>query len=389
MFGMEEASQPDVIAGRYQLLGLLGRGGMGEVWDGQDLRLGRPVAVKVLRADLARQPELRRRFESEARAAAGLVHPNVVGVFDTGEHDGVPFIVMERLDGRTLADEIAGGPVHPSRVVSLGRDMLAALEAAHQAGIVHRDVKPGNVLLATGAGLAGAGLAVAKVADFGIAKAAEGLGQDLTETGQLMGTPAYLAPERLNGGQATVASDLFSVGVVLYEALTGTRPFHGDTPMSLAHAIGHDDPPRLEDVVPGIDPALARAVERALQKDPARRFESASEMAGSLLGTTEAATRPELTETSVDPLPGRRLEADPAPPARALPLHRTQRTAVIGVALLLVVAMIALLARDGDDSPTRADPATTSVTPIQPPSPETVPQPLDRALDDLEEAVRR
>ncbi|HSH60803.1 MAG TPA: protein kinase, partial [Acidimicrobiales bacterium] len=213
---MHEAPAPEVIADRYELGTVLGRGGMGEVRDGLDRRLGRPVAVKLLRRDLAADPELRRRFEGEARAAARLAHPNVVAVHDTGEQEGVPYIVMERLAGRTVADEIAEGPLEPARVQRLGREVLAALDVAHRAGTVHRDIKPANLLLTPESSV--------KVADFGIAKAAEALPSDVTASGQVIGTPAYLAPERLEGAPATARSDLYSLAVVLYEALSGTKP---------------------------------------------------------------------------------------------------------------------------------------------------------------------
>src|SRR5436190_16841542 len=186
---------------------------MADVYDALDLRLDRPVAVKVLRPQMAANPDVRRRFEAEARAAARLSHPNVVSVFDTGE-DGMPFIVMERLPGETLADRIGRGSVDPDWLKRVAGDILLALQAAHAAGIVHRDVKPGNVLIAANG--------CAKVADFGIAKSMEALpGADHTATNMLVGTPAYLAPERIDGRPATAQSDLYSVGVLLYEALAG------------------------------------------------------------------------------------------------------------------------------------------------------------------------
>ncbi|HEX2150241.1 MAG TPA: serine/threonine-protein kinase, partial [Actinomycetota bacterium] len=202
-----------LLADRYELRGPLGRGGMGEVYDGWDHRLDRPVAIKILNSQLASQADVRTRFESEARAAARLANPKVVGVFDTGEHDGIPYIVMERLPGRTLADEIAGGPLSQERVRAVLLDMLEALGFAHRAGVLHRDVKPSNVLLTEDG--------TAKLADFGIAKMA---GQNLTQTGNFVGTAAYLAPERLNGLPAGPESDLYSAGVVAYEALTGDKP---------------------------------------------------------------------------------------------------------------------------------------------------------------------
>ena len=220
------------IAGRYAVGEVIGRGGMGEVRAGHDLRLDRDVAVKLLNPDVVALPKARERFEAEARAAARLTHPNIVVVYDSGEHEGVLFLVMERLPGRTLADELSRGSLSVERVRSVGADVLAALGAAHNAGVVHRDLKPGNVLLAADG--------TAKVADFGIAKAVGDV--DLTTTGILLGTPAYLSPEQLDGEVATPASDIYSVGVLLYEALAGTKPFASGSPVALARAALTQEP---------------------------------------------------------------------------------------------------------------------------------------------------
>ena len=260
-----------LIAGRYELGSLLGRGGMAAVYAGTDRRLRRDVAVKLLHPEMAARPDVRRRFEAEARAAAGLAHANVVAVFDTGEHDGVPFIVMERLPGTTLADVLCDAPVDPRRVRGIAGDVLGALGAAHAAGIVHRDVKPGNILICDDGR--------AKVADFGIATRVDA---DPTSAGHLIGTPAYLAPERLAGDAASPRSDLYSLGVVLYEALAGTKPFTGDPPLAVAHAIQQGTYASLGEVRPGLDPRLVDAVERAMAREPAERFASAAAMAAAL-----------------------------------------------------------------------------------------------------------
>src|ERR1700722_18658090 len=207
----EGATATRLLAGRYELGSMLGHGGMADVRDATDRRLARPVAVKILRPDLAAQPRARRRFETEARAAARLSHPNAVMVFDSGEDDGVPFIVMERLPGRTLADEFLDGPLTLERARAVAREILSALGAAHAAGIVHRDVKPGNVLLTDDGHV--------KVSDFGIAKTVDDI--DQTQTTELIATPQYLAPARLAGEPASSRSDLYSVGVLLYEATSG------------------------------------------------------------------------------------------------------------------------------------------------------------------------
>ena len=205
---------PEILGGRYELRGILGRGGMAEVRDGWDTRLGRPVAVKLLHPAFSVRPDNRRRFETEARAAARLNHPHIVAVHDSGDHAGTPFIVMERLSGRTLADEVMRGPLPQDRVRSILNDVLSALAAAHAAGILHRDIKPANILFTDSGDV--------KVADFGIAKSA---GAPATMTGQIVGTMAYLSADRLAGRPATVADDLYAVGVVGYEALSGHKPF--------------------------------------------------------------------------------------------------------------------------------------------------------------------
>ena len=288
----EAAASTRVLAGRYRLGGLLGRGGMAEVYDGYDERLHRQVAVKLLRADLAADPDIRGRFEVEARSAAQLSHPNVVGVYDTGEDGGTPFIVMERLPGETLGDRMAAGPVEEAWLCRVAGDVLGALGAAHAAGLVHRDVKPGNILIGADG--------CAKVADFGIAKSAEVAG-DPTGTGLLVGTPAYLAPERLEGRPATERSDLYSFGVVLYEALAGAKPFRGTTPVDVATAVLNTQPPPLRDLRPDVDPQVAAAVQRALSKDPAARPATAAEMAAALAGGPLPAADPTVVVAVPEP----------------------------------------------------------------------------------------
>ncbi|MBA2326685.1 MAG: serine/threonine protein kinase [Actinobacteria bacterium] len=362
------------LAGRYELGEVIGRGGMGEVRAGTDHRLGRPVAVKLLRADLADDPEVRVRFEAEARAAAQLSHPNVVAVFDTGEEDGRPFIVMERLPGDTLADEIARAPLAPDSARRAGAQMLAALQVAHDAGICHRDVKPGNVLRAHDD--------VWKVADFGIAKSTEAA-VDLTATGGLIGTPAYLAPERIEGRAATPASDLYSAGVVLYEALSGHKPFEADTPVAVAQMVLDRAPEPLRSLSPDLDPALVGTIERAMDKDPARRFSNAADMARGLTGDTEPVTQPRA------PAPTRGTQVLPSPPRprKRIPVGWwvvAAAAAVIGVAVGVAVL------RDSDSPsvvPAETTPTTAAVAGGGASGPP-LPASLDDALEQLEESVR-
>ncbi len=293
------------IAERYELGDLLGRGGMSEVRAGRDLRLGRDVAIKLLTTGRSDGSRMRERFEAEARAVASLSHPNVVLVFDSGEHEGVPYLVMERLPGRTLADEMAAGPLAPERAARVTTDVLAALGAAHAAGIVHRDIKPSNVLLASDGAV--------KVSDFGIAKNASAM--TLTDDGTLLGTPGYLAPERLTGEPATPQSDLYSVGVLLYEALTGRPPFEGDSPAGLLRAIAEGRPVPLLERRPDLPPRLAHAVEKAMEREPSARFATSAEMARAIVDET-----PDPAATAVLVTPSRDGEETEALAMRPRPV---------------------------------------------------------------------
>ncbi|MDQ6798356.1 MAG: serine/threonine protein kinase [Actinomycetota bacterium] len=343
---------------------VIGRGGMAEVFAGTDRRLGRQVAIKLLRPDMAARPDIRTRFEAEARAAASLSHPNAVAVFDTGEYDGVPYIVMERLGGETLGDRMAAGPVDPAWLVTVATEVLGALSAAHTVGLMHRDVKPANILL----GADGR----AMVADFGIAKSLEAAdGGDLTNTGELLGTPAYLAPERLDGSAAGPRSDLWALGVVLYEALAGFKPFSGPTALATARAVMSGTHKPLSEVRPDLEPGLVATVETAMAHDPAKRFASAEDMAAAL--TTPAADAATIADNVKLAGAGGTQVLDPGlindPAAVATPTPPPQRawlrpalTAVVlaGLAILLVVLVVR--ARSSDRTPTSATPGPTSAS---------------------------
>lgn len=276
-----------MLAGRYRLEDRIAGGGMGAVWRAHDSLLGRPVAVKLLREDLAQDPSAARRFRREALTAASVSHPHMANVFDYVDEDGRPGIVMELVEGETLAQRLAReGALAPTEAARIAADMLDALEAAHRAGIVHRDVKPGNVMLATGGAV--------KVADFGIARAAGDAA--LTQTGLVFGSPHYLAPEQLRGEAATPATDVYAAGIVLYEMLTARRPFEGDSPLAVATARLTSDPQRPRALRPDLPPALDSAVMRALARDPAARFPSARSMRDAIDAAAGAA--PVLTEHS-------------------------------------------------------------------------------------------
>jgi beta-lactam-binding protein with PASTA domain len=265
-----------IFNGRYELHRRLGRGGMAEVYLARDQLLDRPVAVKVLFPALATDAGFVERFRREAQAAANLQHPNIVSVFDWGEANGTYFIVMEYVEGHTLADTLRDeGRLHPDRAAEITADIAAALGFAHRNRVVHRDVKPGNVLITRDGGV--------KVADFGIARAiSDSSDQNLTKTGSVMGTATYFSPEQARGAQVDPRSDLYSLGVVLYEMITGRPPFAGDSAVAIAykHVQENPVPPRR------IDPALPETLEaitlKCLAKNPANRYPSAQDLRADL-----------------------------------------------------------------------------------------------------------
>ncbi|MFF1507023.1 Stk1 family PASTA domain-containing Ser/Thr kinase [Streptomyces sp. NPDC058326] len=267
--------EPRRLGGRYELGSVLGRGGMAEVYLGQDTRLGRTVAVKTLRADLARDPSFQARFRREAQSAASLNHPAIVAVYDTGEDyvDGVsiPYIVMEYVDGSTLRELLhSGRKLLPERTLEMTVGILQALEYSHRAGIVHRDIKPANVMLTrTGQ---------VKVMDFGIARAMGDAGMTMTQTSAVIGTAQYLSPEQAKGEQVDARSDLYSTGCLLYELLTVRPPFIGDSPVAVAYQHVREEPQPPSNFDAEITPEMDAIVLKALVKDPDYRYQSADEM---------------------------------------------------------------------------------------------------------------
>ncbi|MFC4944886.1 Stk1 family PASTA domain-containing Ser/Thr kinase [Pseudonocardia sp. GCM10023141] len=265
---------PRLLSERYELGEVLGYGGMSEVHRGLDTRLGRDVAVKVLRADLARDPQFQMRFRREAQNAASLNHPAIVSVYDTGEVQSefgpLPYIVMEYVDGQTLREIVkTSGPMTQQKVIEVMADVCAALDFSHRHQIIHRDVKPANIMI----NRAGA----VKVMDFGIARAL-GEGQNVTQTAAVIGTAQYLSPEQARGEAVDARSDVYAAGCVLYELLTGEPPFTGDTPVAVAYQHVREDPKRPSTVNPSIPPELDSVVLKALSKNPANRYQSAAEM---------------------------------------------------------------------------------------------------------------
>jgi serine/threonine-protein kinase len=355
---------------------------MATVFRGSDRVLGRTVAVKVLAPTFAKDETFVERFRREAQAAAGLNHPNVVAVFDTGSDDGVHYIVMEHVEGRTLADFIREeGALPPPRAAEIAAAVCRALSSAHEKGMVHRDVKPGNVLFTSDGGV--------KVADFGIARVVAG--EPLTVTGSVMGTASYLSPEQATGSTVDGRSDIYSLGCVLYEMLTGRTPFEGDTPVSIAYKHVGEEPTVPSSVNPAVPPALEAVVKRAMAKSPADRYQSADEMAADLQHTAAIAA-PQATAAITPQEQTAVLPVSPEGPGSTEPLPITGELrrrwwpfAVAGAGLAILGLALALTLGDGET------PAPTGVQTVTPPAttapPATTPPPEPRVLS-VDEAFR-
>jgi beta-lactam-binding protein with PASTA domain len=362
---MSDAS-PTVFNGRYVLQRPLARGGMADVFLAYDELLDRPIAVKVLFPEFASDPAFVERFRREAQAAANLNHPNIVGIYDWGQQNGTYFIVMEYIEGRSLAEIIRSeGALDPERAVEITADVAAALAFAHRNGLVHRDVKPGNVLVTPSGQV--------KVADFGIATAANAGDPNLTKTGLVMGTATYFSPEQAQGKGVDPRSDLYSLGVVLYEMLAGEPPFKGENPVAIAYQHVQEPPPGLRARGVPINAPLEAITFKLLAKNPAHRYPTAEDLradlrrwregmhrlaqpgaaagaaaaAAAAVGAPVDATR-SMPATAAVP----RQSAPPLPPTAAAPARtnaaRTGTFAVLIVLVLIVLAAIFLLLFTGD-----------------------------------------
>jgi tRNA A-37 threonylcarbamoyl transferase component Bud32/tetratricopeptide (TPR) repeat protein len=350
-------TQGSLLGGRYRVLRHLGSGGMASVLLCHDERLDREVAVKRLHADSP--DDVERRFVREAKLGASLNHPNLVSVFDTATDDEGVLIVMEYVEGEALSRALRRGPLDPERVVAIVCDVADALDHAHAQGVVHRDVKPGNVLLRHDG--------VTKLVDLGIATAADQT--RITHSGIVLGTAAYMAPEQLEGGKTTPATDVYALAVVGYEALTGMRAREGRTPMEVAHRIATSPPPDLRDVMPDASPGAVAVLKQAMARDPAERPGSAGELAHRLaraLGEPPTVPRPTRpTAAPVAPAAAAPAAAAPPPPtgpARRPPARDRGRRPVAAIVLALIFLALAaatvigaVLSSGGDDEPQQAE----------------------------------
>jgi serine/threonine-protein kinase len=334
---LDRSTRGRVLGDRYELGPVVGRGGMAEVRVARDRVLQRDVAVKLLWEALAGDPRFAARLRREARAAASVSHPGLVSVFDWGEDAGRPYLVMELVSGRTVAELLwEEGSQPPARASAIARDAAIALEAAHRAGLVHRDVKPGNIMLTPEGAV--------KVLDLGLAEAASWT--PLTAGSDAQGTPAYLSPEQASGGPIDARSDVYALGVVLYELLTDRPPFSGGAPVAIAYRHLHEEPRRPGELRAGIPASLEAIVLRCLEKEPGRRFQTAGELARALAQVDPGSAGPDTP--TVDGAPTRELPvvqgaAQPVPSLARRP-GRARRRVVAGLLALSAVLTAGLSA---------------------------------------------
>ncbi|MGW4521371.1 Stk1 family PASTA domain-containing Ser/Thr kinase [Amycolatopsis sp. NPDC004378] len=360
-------STPRLLSNRYELGETLGYGGMSEVHHGHDVRLGREVAIKILRADLARDPQFQERFRREAQNAAALNHPAIVAVYDTGEANTefgpLPYIVMEYVEGRTLRDIVkTEGPMSQKRAMEVMADVCAALDFSHRHGIVHRDVKPANVMITKNGAV--------KVMDFGIARAMHDGQSAMTQTAAVIGTAQYLSPEQARGESVDARSDVYAAGCVLYELITGEPPFTGDSPVAVAYQHVREDPNPPSSVNPAVAPELDAVVLKALAKGPANRYQSAAEMRSDLVRTLSG-QRPaapmvmsedERTQVmNADRRQPQRYEEYDTPDDEDPRAKRRRRTLLAALAALFVLGAVLLIMWLSGSFKSNSDTATVAI----------------------------
>jgi len=383
---------PQAAIGRYEILEELGHGAMGTVYRAKDPAMDRIVALKTIRSEvLAGQQggEFRERFYREARAAGALAHPGIVPVFDVGEHDGLPFLVMEFINGQTLADAAKGGERLPlERVCEIGQQIAEALGYAHKNGVIHRDIKAANILLTSRESY---GIERPKIADFGLAKLAA---VQITTTGQMLGTPAFMPPEQFTGGPIDGRTDLFSLGVILYWMATGEYPFPGETLMTVSYKVMHTDPVPPRQLNPAVPEALDRVILKCLAKNPADRCQTGEELARGLAAVRAAgmATGPRSAPSAAAshgsdphatldrsyreaaqrfPVPAPQSDEEPAPAQPTMATvagTKRENRVLLGVLAALVIALGGLYVlqnrdRAGGTVPTAAAGAGPAVQP--------------------------
>ncbi|GLY07274.1 MULTISPECIES: Stk1 family PASTA domain-containing Ser/Thr kinase [Actinoplanes] len=372
-------AQARLLGGRYQVGELLGYGGMAEVHKGRDLRLGRDVAIKMLRSDLARDATFQERFRREAQNSAALNHPAIVAVYDTGEeisstNEKVPFIVMEFVNGETLKELLAQEQrLQPRRALEITADICAALEFSHRHGIIHRDIKPGNVMITQNGQV--------KVMDFGIARALASGATTMTQTSAVIGTAQYLSPEQARGESVDARSDVYAAGCVLFELVIGHPPFVGDSPVSVAYQHVREDPRTPSSIVHDLPPEIDAIALKALAKNPVNRYQSAQEMRADALravsGRPVMAT-PVMSQAETMAMGGgaatqrwqpqgattmqRPIEATMGPPRRQDNKSSMVMAVLAGLAVLVVVVLgVALAMSKGNDNDTTAQTPTATV----------------------------
>jgi TolB-like protein/tRNA A-37 threonylcarbamoyl transferase component Bud32/Tfp pilus assembly protein PilF len=340
--------------GHYRVLRQLGAGGMGEVYEAEDAKLGRHVALKVLPEETARDPQMRQRFEREAKAIAALNHPNIVTIYSVEEAEGIDFITMELIEGQTLREALPRGGMPLDRLLALAIPLSEAVAAAHQQGITHRDLKPENVILGRDGKV--------KVLDFGLAKVGAFFGRPgdasllptraLTEEGRIVGTVAYMSPEQAEGKPVDPRSDVFTLGIILYEMSTGQQPFRGDTAMSILSSILKENPPPVTQINATLPRDLSRIVNRCLTKDPARRFQSALGLSTELQEVKQLLDSGELAAAGAGAPRSGAITAPSISTPSSMPAPsrggaRTYVVAVVVVVVLAVAGVVALRARRG------------------------------------------